>query len=177
MLSNRVISRARLYEVIRWSGLLCCALMMRRKTVVYSSEFGVVFLAKGSHAASLQEGLDCLGLHHSGLERKEPPNAHPACAGPPGNFNGHVQGFCHGARYVGVGLHMFRDLPGRFDSHHCPRCTRWRHAHVCLLRRHVWSEGSANLYDDFYHLFEPLRRSRSYAGVIACSIPHTARRT
>ena len=32
MLSHRVISRARLYEVIRWSGLLRCVLMMRSKT-------------------------------------------------------------------------------------------------------------------------------------------------
>ena len=32
MLSCRVISRARLYEVIRWSGLLRCAPMMRSKT-------------------------------------------------------------------------------------------------------------------------------------------------
>ena len=32
MLSHRVISRARLYEVIRWSGLLRCAPMMRSKT-------------------------------------------------------------------------------------------------------------------------------------------------
>ena len=32
MLSHRVISRARLYEVIRWSGLLRCAPMKRSKT-------------------------------------------------------------------------------------------------------------------------------------------------
>ena len=32
MLSHRVISRARLYEVIRWSGLLRCVPMMRSKT-------------------------------------------------------------------------------------------------------------------------------------------------
>ena len=32
MLSHRVISRARLYEVIRWSGNLRCAPMMRSKT-------------------------------------------------------------------------------------------------------------------------------------------------
>ena len=32
MLSHRIISRARLYEVIRWSGLLRCAPMMRSKT-------------------------------------------------------------------------------------------------------------------------------------------------
>ena len=32
MLSHRVISRAQLYEVIRWSGILRCAPMMRSKT-------------------------------------------------------------------------------------------------------------------------------------------------
>ena len=32
MLSHRVISRARLYEVMRWSGLLRCASMIRSKT-------------------------------------------------------------------------------------------------------------------------------------------------
>ena len=32
MLSHRVISRARLYEIIRWSGLLRCGPMMRSKT-------------------------------------------------------------------------------------------------------------------------------------------------
>ena len=32
MLPHRVISRARLYEAIRWSGLLRCAPMMRSKT-------------------------------------------------------------------------------------------------------------------------------------------------
>ena len=34
----------------------------------YGAEFGVVFLAKGPRTASIQEGLDCLGLDHSGLE-------------------------------------------------------------------------------------------------------------
>ena len=33
MLSNRIISRARLYEVIRWSGLLRCTPMMRSKNL------------------------------------------------------------------------------------------------------------------------------------------------
>ena len=32
MLSHRVISRARLYDVIRWSGLLRCASMMQSNT-------------------------------------------------------------------------------------------------------------------------------------------------
>ena len=75
---------------------------MRSKiTVVYSAKFGVVFLVKGLRTTSKQEGLDGLGLYHSGLERERyfrlvvdptllPPVAHPAHAGPPGNFNGHV---------------------------------------------------------------------------------------
>ena len=33
---------------------------------VYGAEFGVMFLAKGSRTASIQEGLDCFGLNHSG---------------------------------------------------------------------------------------------------------------
>ena len=66
MLSHPVISRTRLYEVIRWSGLLRCA--RKQDPVVYGAEFGVVFLAKGPRTASIQEGLDCLGLYHSGLE-------------------------------------------------------------------------------------------------------------
>ena len=32
------------------------------------AEFGVVFLAKGPCTASIQEGLDCFVLNHSGLE-------------------------------------------------------------------------------------------------------------
>ena len=39
MLSHRVISRARLYKVIRWSGLLRCAPMMRSKPR-YTRMFG-----------------------------------------------------------------------------------------------------------------------------------------
>ena len=55
MLLHRVISRARLYEVIRWSGLLRCAPMMHAKQhpVVYGAEFDVVFLAEGPRTASL----------------------------------------------------------------------------------------------------------------------------
>ena len=107
------------------------------------AEFGVVFLAKGPRDASIQESLDCLGLYHSGLESerdfwlvvelpKVPPDAHPACAGPSGGFNGHVQKFGHGAPYVGERLHLFVGLPGRFDW-----TIVWRHEHgLCLLRRH-----------------------------------------
>ena len=73
-------------------------------------------------------------------------------------------------------MHLFVRLPGRFDLHHRPRCTRWGHAHgLCLLRRHGQREGSAHLYGDFHHLSEPLRRSRDYAGVIR--VQHTPHRT
>ena len=34
------------------------------------AEFSVVFLADGPRTASIQEGLDCLGLYHSGLEEE-----------------------------------------------------------------------------------------------------------
>ena len=80
----------------------------KQDPVVYGEEFGVVFLAEGLRTASIQEGLGCFGLYHSGLEGERdfrlvvelpqvPPDAHPACAGPPGDFNGHIRGFRHGA--------------------------------------------------------------------------------
>ena len=50
-----------------WS-LTLCPDDMKQDPVVYGGEFGVVFLAKGPRNASIQEGLDCLGLYHSGLE-------------------------------------------------------------------------------------------------------------
>ena len=50
-----------------WS-LALCPDDAKQDPVVYGAEFGVVFLAKGPHTASIQEHLDCLGLHHSGLE-------------------------------------------------------------------------------------------------------------
>ena len=76
--------------------------------VVYHAEFGVEFLAGGPRTASIKEGLDCLGLHHSGLEEERdfrlvvelpyvPPDAHSAYASPPGSFNGHIRGFGYGA--------------------------------------------------------------------------------
>ena len=34
----------------------------KQEPVVYGAEFGVVFLAEGPRTASIQEGLDCLGL-------------------------------------------------------------------------------------------------------------------
>ena len=40
----------------------------KQHPVVYGAEFGVVFLVEGPRTASIQEGLDCLGLHHSGFE-------------------------------------------------------------------------------------------------------------
>ena len=39
----------------------------KQDSVVYGAEFGVVFLAKGPCTASIQKGLDCLRLNHSGL--------------------------------------------------------------------------------------------------------------
>ena len=50
-----------------WS-LALCSHDAKQDPVVYGLEFGVVFLAKGPRTSSLQEGLDCLGLYHSGLE-------------------------------------------------------------------------------------------------------------
>ena len=40
----------------------------KQDPVVYRAEFGVVFLAEGPRTASIEEGLDCLGLYHSALE-------------------------------------------------------------------------------------------------------------
>ena len=40
----------------------------KQDPVVYGAEFGVVFLTEGPRTASIQEGLDCLGLYHLGLE-------------------------------------------------------------------------------------------------------------
>ena len=65
--------------------------MMIGTESLYGAEFSVVFLAKGLRTA-IQEGLDCLRLNHSGLERERdfrfvvelpylPPHAHTACAG------------------------------------------------------------------------------------------------
>ena len=50
-----------------WS-LALCPDHAKQDSVVYGAEFGVVFLAEGSCTASIQEGLDCLGLYHSGFE-------------------------------------------------------------------------------------------------------------
>ena len=90
-----------------WS-LALCPDDAKQDPVVYGAGFGVVFLAEGPRTASIQEGLSCLGLYHSDLEGERyfwlvveltwiPPDAHQACAGPPGDFNGHIRGFGHGA--------------------------------------------------------------------------------
>ena len=50
-----------------WS-LALCPDDAKQDPVAYGAEFGVVFLAEGPCTASIQEGLDCLGLYHSGLE-------------------------------------------------------------------------------------------------------------
>ena len=50
-----------------WS-LALCPDEAKQDPVVYGAEFGVVFLAKNPRNESIQEGLDCLGLYHSGLE-------------------------------------------------------------------------------------------------------------
>ena len=90
-----------------WS-LALCPDDANQDPVVYGAEFGGGFLAEGPRTTSIQEDTDCLGLYHSGLEGERyfrlvvertyvPPDAHPACADPPGDFNGHVRGFGHGA--------------------------------------------------------------------------------
>ena len=64
---------------------------------VYGAEFSVVLLVEGPRTASIQESLDCLGFYHSSLEGGRhfrlvveltyvPPDEHPACADPPGDF-------------------------------------------------------------------------------------------
>ena len=42
----------------------------KQDPVVYGTKFGVVFLAEGPRTASIQEGFDCFGLYHPGLERE-----------------------------------------------------------------------------------------------------------
>ena len=48
--------------------LALCPDDAKQDPVVYGGEFGEVFLAEGPRTASIQDGLDCLGLYHSGLE-------------------------------------------------------------------------------------------------------------
>ena len=42
----------------------------KQKLVVYSTKFGVVFLAEGSRTASIQKGFDCFVFYHQGLKRE-----------------------------------------------------------------------------------------------------------
>ena len=48
--------------------LTLCPDDTKQDSVVYGAEFDIVFLAKGPRTSSMQEGLDCLRLNHSGLE-------------------------------------------------------------------------------------------------------------
>ena len=48
-------------------SLALCLDGAKQDPVVYSAKFGVMFLAKGARTASIQGGLDCLSLYHSGL--------------------------------------------------------------------------------------------------------------
>ena len=50
-----------------WS-LALCPDDTKQTSVVFGTEFVLVFLAKGPQTASIQGGLHCLGLYHSGLE-------------------------------------------------------------------------------------------------------------
>ena len=50
-----------------WSFALCPD-DAKQDPVVYGVEFSVEFPAEGPRTASIQEGLDCLGLYHSDLE-------------------------------------------------------------------------------------------------------------
>ena len=43
----------------------------KQDPMVYGAEFGVVFLVEDLRSASIQEGLDCLGLYRSGLEGEQ----------------------------------------------------------------------------------------------------------
>ena len=80
----------------------------KQDPVVYGTKFGVVFLVEDPRTASIQKGFDCFDLFYRGLEREYelrlvaelpyvPPDAHPTCAGPLGDFNGHIRVFGHGA--------------------------------------------------------------------------------
>ena len=46
--------------------LALCPDDAKQDLVVYGAEFGAVLLAEGPRTASIQEGLECLGLYHSG---------------------------------------------------------------------------------------------------------------
>ena len=50
-------------------ALALCPDDAKQDPMVYSAEFGVVFVVKGLRTTSKQDGLHGLGLYHSGLER------------------------------------------------------------------------------------------------------------
>ena len=142
---------------------------------VYDADFEVVFLVKGPRTASTQEGLDFLDLYHSCLEGERhfrlvvaltliPPDAHPACTGPPGDISGHIRGLGTSTLQVGGRIAPVRGFsrPLRLASlsavYAVEACTWY------LV--HGQGEGSANLHDDFHHLGESPRRSQNYAGAI-----------
>ena len=62
---RNVVSRARCTRSS--NGLALSPDDAKQDPVVYGVEFGVVFRA-GPRTAYIQEGLNCLGLYHSGLE-------------------------------------------------------------------------------------------------------------
>ena len=67
--------------------LALCPGDTKQDSVVYGAEFGVVFLAKGPRTASIQEGLDCLRLNHSGLEGERDFRLVVELPTPAGTFN------------------------------------------------------------------------------------------
>ena len=71
-----------------WS-LALCPDDAKQDPVVYGAEFGVVLLAEGPRTASIQEGLNCLGLYHSNLEEEHyfrKKKKHPGGKSPRGIF-------------------------------------------------------------------------------------------
>ena len=48
--------------------LTLCPNGAKQNPVMYGAQFGVKFQAKGPCTASIQDGLDCQGLYHLGLE-------------------------------------------------------------------------------------------------------------
>ena len=52
----------------RGCSLALCPDDAKQDPVLYGTEFGVAFMSKGLRTASIQEGLDCLGLYHLDLE-------------------------------------------------------------------------------------------------------------
>ena len=123
-----------------------------------------MLLAKGTRIPSIREGLDfTLQVLTVELEchfRRAvelmyvAPDAHPARAGPPGDFSGHVRALANGASQEGNGLRLSVGFSGRFNPYYRQRCTRSRYAQgLCLLPGDGWGEDPAILHDDFhYHI-------------------------